>query len=189
MRAIGVKVAVPATPYDAKGLMKTALRANDPVVFVQHAQLFDQRGPVPPGDYSVPFGSARTLIEGDSCTVVAVGYMVRLAEQAGIELADEGIAIEVIDLRTLTPLDLGTVISSVRKTHHLVVVDEDYARCGVAAEIAFQAQTEAFSSLSAPAYRVCNPDVPVPNAPALRGAVLPSVGKIKEAVKKSLGHT
>lgn len=189
MSGIGLKVAVPSNPYDAKGLMISALRDNDPIVFMQHSQLFADTGPVPEEDFTVPFGQARIVREGSACTIVAVSYMVKLASQAAEQLAAEGIDVEVIDPRTLTPLDLDTIVQSVSKTHHLVVVDEDYERCGVGSEIGFQVQAVAFEALHSPVVRVGNPNVPVPNAPNLRAAVLPSVAKIKAAVKSCVHYS
>lgn len=186
MRGIGLKVAVPTTPYDAKGLMRTAIRDDDPVVFMQHSRLFHDLGPVPEGEYTVPFGQATVVRSGGDCTVVAVGLMVKLALEAAERLQADGVEIEIIDPRTLTPLDLDTIVASVRKTHRLVVVDEDFARCGVGAEIGFQVQEAAFEALDAPVARVSNPNVPVPNARNLRELILPSPAKIADAVTSAL---
>ena len=186
MRGVGLKVVIPTNAYDAKGLIKTALRDDDPVIFMQQRKLFDQKGSVPDEEYLVPFGQARVVREGTDCTVVAVGYMVNLATQAADKLAEQGISIEVIDPRTLVPLDIQTILSSVAKTRHLVVVDEDFQRCGVGAEIGFQVQEEAFDSLDGPVLRVSNPNVPVPNARHLRDVVLPTADKIVSAVTRSL---
>lgn len=188
MSGIGLQVAVPSTPYDAKGLMATALRSNDPVVFMQHAQLFRKVGDVPEEEYTIPFGQAVVRRPGSDCTIVAVSYMVELALDAADLLAGEGVEVEVIDPRTLTPLDTGSIVSSVSKTGRLIVVDEDYQRCGVASEIGFQVQEEIFDLLEAPIGRVSNPNVPVPNAPSLKNVVLPSASKIVAAVKTALDY-
>ena len=189
MRGVGLKVAVPTTPSDAKGLIKTALRDDDPVVFMQHRKLFEAEGQVPDDEYLVPFGEANIVREGADCTVVAVGYMVQLASEAAIVLEEQGVGVEIIDPRTLVPLDLETILASVGKTRHLVVVDEDFQRCGVGAEIGFRVQEELFDTLAGPVRRVDNPNVPVPNARNLRGVVLPTSEKIVAAVTESLRAT
>lgn len=181
----GLKIVAPSTPYDAKGLLKTAVRDDNPVIFFTH-KLGDS-GPVPEDEYLVPFGIAEIRRPGADVTVVATSYMVRLALEAADNLASQGIDVEVIDPRTLEPLDIDTIVTSVRKTGRLVVVDEDTERCGVGAEIGAQVMERAFAALQAPVQRVANPNLPVPYSPPLEEAVLPSAGKIETVVRATLG--
>lgn len=183
---IGLKLVLPTIPYDAKGLLKTAIRDGNPVVFLNHWKLMGVRGEVPEKEYLVPFGEAEVRKEGKDATVVAVSYMVSLALEAAKELEKDGVSIEVIDPRTLEPLDSEAIFKSVAKTGRLVVVDEDYIRCGVGAEIAFQVQERMFRSLKAPVQRVGNLNTPIPVAQVLMDAVMPTTGKIVAAVKKTL---
>lgn len=180
----GLKIAAPTTPYDAKGLLKTAVRDDNPVIFFTH-KLGDS-GPVPEDEYLVPFGVAEIRRAGADVTVVATSYMVTLALQAAENLASQEIDVEVIDPRTLEPLDIDTIVASVHKTGRLVVVDEDTERCGVAAEIGAQVMERAFTALRAPVGRVANPNLPVPYSPTLEEAVLPSVAKIETALRATL---
>jgi pyruvate dehydrogenase E1 component beta subunit len=182
----GLKIVVPTTPYDAKGLLKTAVRDDNPVLFFTHKLLVQEDGPVPDDDYLVPFGVAEIRREGDDVTVVATSYMVTLALQAAESLTSHGVSVEIIDPRTLEPLDIEAIVESVRKTGRLVVVDEDTARCGVGAEIGAQVMERAFSALQAPVGRVANPNLPVPYSPPLEAAVLPSVAGIKAAILATL---
>src|SRR5581483_10030048 len=169
----GLKVVTPSTPYDAKGLLKTAIRDDNPVIFLEHKVLYFTKGPVPAGEYTIPFGVADVKREGTDCTVVGIHTMVHKALQAAEELAQEGISVEVIDPRTLVPLDVETLARSVRKTHRLVVTHEAYERCGVGAEIAMAVMREAFDFLDAAVERVCGKNVPVPYAEPLERAALP----------------
>jgi pyruvate/2-oxoglutarate/acetoin dehydrogenase E1 component len=180
----GLKIAAPTTPYDAKGLLKTAVRDDNPVIFFTH-KLGDS-GPVPEDEYLVPFGVAEIRRGGADVTVVATSYMVTLALQAAENLASQGVDVEVVDPRTLEPLDIDTIVASVKKTGRLVVVDEDTERCGVAAEIGAQVMERAFTALRAPVGRVANPNLPIPYSPPLEEAVLPSVAKIESAVLATL---
>jgi pyruvate/2-oxoglutarate/acetoin dehydrogenase E1 component len=186
MHAPGLKIAVPTTPYDAKGLLKTAIRDDNPVLFFMHKRLLRDEGPVPEEDYSVPFGVAEVRREGRDVTVVATSYMVTLALRAAAALEERNVDVEVIDPLTLEPLDIETIVRSVRKTGRLVVVDEDTERCGVAAEIGVQVMERAFDALKAPIQRVANPNLPIPYSRPLERAVLPSVEKIEEAVLRTL---
>jgi len=181
----GLKIAAPSTPYDAKGLLKTAVRDDNPVMFFTH-KLGDS-GPVPADEYLVPFGVAEIRRPGADVTVVATSYMVTLALEAAENLSNQGVDVEVIDPRTLEPLDIDTIVASVRKTGRLVVVDEDTERCGVAAEIGAQVMERAFTALQAPVGRVANPNLPVPYSPPLEKAVLPSAARIETAVRETLG--
>jgi len=183
--APGLKIAVPTTPYDAKGLLKTAIRDDNPVVFVQH-KLVGGEGPVPEEDYCVPFGQAEIRRQGKDVTVVATSFMVTLAMQAAASLEEQGVDVEVIDPRTIEPLDTERILESVSKTGRLVVVDEDTDRCGLGAEIAMQVIERAFDSLKAAPQRVGNPNLPVPYSPVLEEAVLPSAKKIEEAILRTM---
>lgn len=184
--APGLKLAIPSTPYDAKGLMKTAIRDDNPVVFLEPARLYQVKGPVPQEEYLVPFGQANIRREGKDVTIVAIGYMVTLSLQAAEALEKEGIQAEVIDLRTLEPLDLGTILGSVQKTGRLVEVDEDHMRCGVGAEIAFQVQEQIFRSLKGPVKRVANLNRPHPVNLGLINYVMPTKEKIMAAAKETM---
>jgi len=184
--APGLKLAIPSTPYDAKGLLKTAIRDDNPVVFLEPARLYQVKGPVPEEEYLVPFGQANIRREGKDVTIVAVGYMVTLSLQAAGDLEKEGIAAEVIDPRTLEPLDIDTILGSAKKTGRLVIVDEDHIRCGVGAEIAFQVQEQIFKSLKAPVKRVGNLNRPHPVNQGMIHYVMPTKEKIIAAVKETL---
>lgn len=165
MRAPGLKLAIPSTPYDAKGLLKAAIRDNNPVVYFEHKSLLGTIGPVPEEEYTVPFGVANIKREGKDVTVVATGYMVYLTVQVSDVLRKEkGISIEVIDPRTLEPLDIETIVTSVRKTKHVVIVDEDTMRCGPGAEIGIQIMEKAFDFLDAPIKRVASANYPIAGA-------------------------
>lgn len=182
----GLKLAIATTPYDAKGLLKTAIRDDNPVLFLVHRFHYPVKGVVPEEEYLIPFGEAVVRREGKEVTIVADGYQVTLSLQAAEDLAEEGISVEVIDPRTLDPLDIDTILASVAKTGRLVVVDEDYIRCGPHAEIAFQVQERIFKSLEAPVQRVGNLNMPIPLSKVLLEAALPTKEKIISAVKKTL---
>ena len=182
----GLKLVLPTTPYDTKGLLKTAIRDDSPVVFLTHRFLNRTKGPVSEEEYLLPFGEATIRREGKDVTIVAVSYMASLSLEVADALEPEGISVEVIDPRTLEPLDIDTILASVGKTGRLVVVDEDYIRCGVGAEIAFQVQEKLFKSLKAPVERVGNLNTPIPVASNLMGAVMPTKEKIIAAVEKTL---
>jgi pyruvate/2-oxoglutarate/acetoin dehydrogenase E1 component len=184
--APGLKIAVPTTPYDAKGLLKTAIRDDNPVLFFMHKRLTGIEGSVPEEDFTVPFGTAEVRQEGRDVTVVATAYMVSLALRAAAALGEQNVSVEVIDPRTLEPLDIETIVRSVRKTGRLVVVDEDTERCSVGAEIATQVMERAFDALKAPIQRVANPNLPVPYSRPLERAVLPSKEKIERAVLRAI---
>jgi len=182
----GLFIAHPSTPYDAKGLLKTAIRLNDPVFFIEHKMLYMTKGFVPDGDYTIPFGVADIKRRGTDVTIVANSRMVLYALEAAEILAADGISAEVIDPRTLVPLDENTILESVHKTNRLVVVNEAVERCGWAAEVAAMVQKRAFSDLDAPIERVCARNVPLPFQPELETFVLPSVADIVQAAKTSL---
>lgn len=178
----GMKVAVPSNPYDAKGLLITAIRDPNPVVFFEHRLLGRMEGEVPEEPYTVPFGVANLVREGADVTVVAVGKMVQEAAKAADALKGE-VSVEVIDPRTLVPLDEEAILRSLAKTGRLVVVDEDYERCGFAAEVAAIAAEKGFHSLKAAVARVANPNVPIPFNRRLELHVLPDKDKIVRAIK------
>ena len=180
----GLKCAVPSSPYEAKGLLTQAIRDDDPVIFFEHKMLYDIEEDVPEGAYAIPFGEANVLREGKDVTVVALGRMVMLANQAADKLAREGISCEVIDPRTTSPLDRDTILESVEKTGRLVVVDEAHPRCSMATDIAALVAQEAFDALEAPVQMVTAPHTPVPFSPALEDLYLPNADKIVAAVHK-----
>ncbi|MBW2271257.1 MAG: alpha-ketoacid dehydrogenase subunit beta [Deltaproteobacteria bacterium] len=184
MNSPGLKVAIPATPADAKGLLQTAVRDDDPVMIFEDRNLAHERGPVCEGDAPVPFGQARVHREGSDVTLVAIASAVREALAAADDLAREGISVEVIDPRTLVPLDRETLLGSVRRTGRLVVADPAHRTCGAAAEIAALAAEEAFDALRAPVARVTTPDVPIPFSPALESKLYPSQQGIADAVRR-----
>ena len=182
LHSAGLKLALPSTPYDAKGLLKTAIRDNNPVIFFWHKMLMLTKGDVPEDDYTVPFGVADVKREGSDVTVVANSYMVQQALQVAGELEGQ-ISVEVIDPRTLEPLDLDTIMKSVEKTEHLVIVDEDTERCGFAAELGFQVMEHGFDLLDAPIKRVCAANYPIPGG-FLEPHVLPGPEWIKAAIEE-----
>lgn len=185
----GLLVATPATPAEAKGLLRTAIRGNDPVVFLENAALYGMKGEVADGEFALPFGKAEVARPGTDVTVVAYSRMVHLALAAAGQLAGDGINAEVINLRTLRPLDTQTIIASVTKTHRAVVVQEQWKPFGAAAEIAARIYEEAFDELDAPVERVTGADVPMPYARNLELLAVPHEGDIVKAVKKTLYRT
>jgi acetoin:2,6-dichlorophenolindophenol oxidoreductase subunit beta len=180
----GLKCAVPSSPYEAKGLLIQAIRDDDPVMFFEHKMLYDIEEDVPQEAYAIPFGEANVLRDGKDVTVVALGRMVMLANQAADKLAREGISCEVIDPRTTSPLDKDTILESVENTGRLVVVDEAHPRCSMATDIAALVAQEAFDALKAPVQMVTAPHTPVPFSPALEDLYLPNADKIVAAVHK-----
>lgn len=184
----GLILAEPSTPYDAKGLLKSAIRSDDPVVFFEHKKLILGRveGEVPEEDYTIPFGEAVIRKEGKHATVVAIGIMVYEALNAAVELARDGIDIEVIDLRTIAPLDKDTIFESLEKTGRLITVEESRMTGGVGAEIAALACGDYFSLLKAPVRRIASPMVPIAGSPILEDLYLPNKDTIVRAVKRTL---
>ena len=182
----GLKVVAPATPYDAKGLLKAAIRDDDPVIFIEHSLLYSTRGPVPEEDYVVPIGVSDIKRRGRDVTIVAYSRMVREALIAAEELAKEGIEAEVVDLRTLRPLDMGPVLDSVARTNRAVVVSEDWRSFGIGAEVAARIQEEAFDDLDAPVLRVSQLEVPTPYAANLEKLAFPGSRQIVEACREVL---
>ena len=179
----GLKICVPSNPEDAKGLLKTAIRDNNPVVFFEHVLLYSKKGEVPECEYTVPFGQARIKKEGEDVTIFATSLMVQKALTAAETLKQQGISVEVIDPRTLVPLDKQTLITSVKKTGKLVIVTEDCKTGGIGAEICTIVVEEAFDHLDAPIKRVCTMDVPLPFSPPLEDYVVPDEQDIIVAVK------
>jgi pyruvate/2-oxoglutarate/acetoin dehydrogenase E1 component len=184
MHVPGLLVAVPSTPYDAKGLLKTALQGSNPVFFCEHKLLYPVEGEVPKEEYAIPFGAADVKREGEDVTVVATLYMVHKALNAAKELEKQGISAEVVDPRTLTPLDKRGITKSVKKTGRIVIVTEDCKTAGVSAEIASVVGEEALDYLDAPIRRVAEPDTPIPFSPPLEQYVIPDEKAIVKAVKE-----
>lgn len=179
----GLKVVIPSNAYDAKGLMISALRGNDPVLFFEHKALYPRKGEVPDGAYTIPFGEAALVREGEHVTVVAIARMVPFAEKAIDALAKEGITCDLIDPRTTSPLDEETILESVENTGRLVVVDESNPRCSIASDIAGMVASRGFHSLKAPVQIVTAPHTPVPFARELERAYVPSPTRIEAAIR------
>jgi pyruvate/2-oxoglutarate/acetoin dehydrogenase E1 component len=179
----GLKVVIPSSPYEAKGLLIQSIRDDDPVIFCEHKLLYDMTGDVPEESYTIPFGEANVVRDGDDVTIVAVGRMVHMASQAADELAGSGVECEVIDLRTTSPLDRETILESVERSGRLVVVDESGPRCGMAADIAGLVAQEAFAALRSPIQMVTPPHTPVPFSGTLEDLYIPDVQKVLNAVK------
>jgi 2-oxoisovalerate dehydrogenase E1 component len=186
----GLRVVAPTTPRDAKGLLKAAIRSDDPVVFMEHRGLLSLKGPVPDPDADevIPFGRASVRRAGTDVTIVGIAHMVTKALAAAEELARSGVSVEVLDPRTLAPLDMDTVLASVAKTGRLLVVDEDYALCGVGAEIAAQVADRGFDDLDAPVRRLNSLPAPVPYSPPLEAAMVPTPASIAQAVRDLLAE-
>lgn len=184
MNVPGLKIVIPATPVDAKGLLKTATRGNDPVLFLEHKQLYDLKGAVPDGDYQTPLGVASRVRTGRDVTIIAISGMLPHALEAAATLDQQGISAEVIDPRTLVPFDLETVVKSVQKTGRVVIVHEAHKRSGPGAEIAALIAEEALDWLDAPIMRVGAKNAPLPYAPELENAILPNTNDILEAVQR-----
>lgn len=189
----GLKVVIPSTPYDAKGLMTQAIRDDNPVVYFMHKGLMGlgwmtmleaSAGPVPEEEYTIPFGVADIKREGTDVTIVTVGMMVHRSLAAAKTLADEGVSAEVLDLRTLVPLDREAIINSVKKTHRLLVVDEDYRSYGMTGEVIATVAESALDYLDAPARRIAEPDVPIPYSRPMEQFVLPNAEKIAAAARE-----
>jgi pyruvate dehydrogenase E1 component beta subunit len=183
----GLKVAIPSSPYEAKGLLVRAIRDDDPVIFFENKVMYGVEGDVPEELYSIPFGEAEIVREGSDVTVVALGRMVHLAAQAANALADEGIEVELIDPRTTSPLDEDTILESVENTGRIVVVDESGPRCGMAADIVALVTTNAWSDLKAPPRMVTPPHTPVPFSPILEDAYVPTPEGIAAAIRETTG--
>jgi acetoin:2,6-dichlorophenolindophenol oxidoreductase subunit beta len=183
----GLKVALPSTPYDAKGLLKTAIRDDNPVVFFEDKMMFAVKGPVPDGEYTIPFGVADVKREGEDVTIVATSSMVYVGLEAAELLADEGVSAEVVDPRTLVPLDRETLVASAKKTGRVVVVDEGHTSYGASAELAAAIAEDAFFWLDAPVRRAAAMDVPVPFSPVLEDQTVPTAESVAALSKSLLG--
>jgi pyruvate/2-oxoglutarate/acetoin dehydrogenase E1 component len=184
MHTPGLKVITPSTPYDAKGLMNTAIQDEDPVLFIEHKKLYVTKGDVPEEYYTLPFGEADIKREGKDITIVATHAMVSRALSVAEEFAREGIEIEIVDPRTLRPLDKGCILESVKKTGRVIVADEGHVTCGVSAEISALVAEEAVEYLQAPIIRIGSPDTPVPFSPPLEKIYIPDEDDVKEAVQR-----
>jgi len=182
----GLKCVVPSTPADAKGLLAASIRDDDPVIFFEHKMLYDLAGEVPEGELVIPLGRADVKRAGDTVTVVAIGRMVHVALEAADRLAGEGLSLEVLDPRTLSPLDDDAILSSVRRTRRVVVVDEDNPRCSMAADIVALVASQAFDDLDAPPQTVTAPHTPVPFSPPLEDFYVPGVDRVVQAVRATL---
>lgn len=179
----GLKVVVPSNPYDAKGLLKSAILDNDPVIFMESEQMYGDKGEVPEEEYYLPIGKADIKREGTDVTMVSFGKIIKVVYQAAEELAKDGISVEVIDLRTVRPIDYDTVVESVKKTNRLVIVEEAWPLASISSEITYMVQKNAFDYLDAPIRRVTTEDTPLGYAPTFVQAFLPSVDKVVKAVK------
>ena len=182
----GLKVVAPGTPEDAKGLLKAAIRSNDPILFIEHATLYQMRGEVPDGDYVIPIGKSKVQRAGKDVTIVTYCKGLELSMKAADELAKEGIEVEIVDLRTLRPLDMEPVIESFKKTNRAVVVEEGWKSFGVGAEVSARIYEEAFDYVDAPIRRVAQKEVPLPYNRTLEQSALPQVADVVAAVKEVL---
>jgi 2-oxoisovalerate dehydrogenase E1 component len=180
----GLRVVVPSTPYDAKGLLKTAIRSDDPVLFLEHKSILHLKGLVPDEEYYLPFGKANIARQGEHVTVVSLGLMMRKTLEAAEQLASEGISVEAVDLRTVAPLDVDTILESVHTTGRLLIVDESFAPCGIGAELTAQVVARGFDDLDAPIARLNGAHTPTPYSPTLEAAVVPNTDTIAQAVRQ-----
>jgi pyruvate dehydrogenase E1 component beta subunit len=180
----GLKVVIPSSAAEAKGLLKTAIREDNPVVFIEHKMEYNQLYEIPEGEYTIPLGKANVLREGSDITVIATSNLALKAVKVADELAKEGIEVEVIDPRTLIPLDRDTLIASVKKTGRLLIADEGYERCNIAAEIVMDLMPDIFYDLDNPPERLCLPNFPLPFSPALEFPLIPDQQKLYKKIKK-----
>ncbi|MCB0477053.1 MAG: pyruvate dehydrogenase complex E1 component subunit beta [Crocinitomicaceae bacterium] len=179
----GLKVITPSTPYDAKGLLKSAIRDNDPVVFLESEKMYGDKGEIPDGEYLIPIGKADIKREGTDVTIVTFGKIIKVCHEAAEALQKEGISVEIIDLRTVRPIDYDTVIASVKKTNRCVIVEESWPIASIASELGYWIQRYAFDFLDAPVHRVMQADTPFPFAKPLMAEALPNPTRIANAVK------
>jgi 2-oxoisovalerate dehydrogenase E1 component len=184
----GLRVVVPSTPYDAKGLLHHALRCDDPVIFLEHRELLTRKGPVPEGAYEIPFGRAAVVREGKDASIVALTSMVPRAVDAAEALAAEGVSVEVIDPRTVAPLDVDTIGASVAKTGRLLIADEAFGPFGIGAEVAAQVADRFFDELDAPVRRLNGAHTPTPYSPPLEAAVVPDTVAVTAAIRELLAE-
>ena len=178
----GLKVVVPSNPYDAKGLLKSAIRDNDPVIFMESELMYGDKGQVPEQEYLIPIGQANVVREGNDVTIVSFGKIMKVALAAADELAKKGVSAEVIDLRTVRPIDYATIINSVKKTNRCVIVEEAWPLAAISSELAYNIQRNAFDYLDSPVIRVNSLDLPLPYAPTLIEVILPNLKRTLEAV-------
>jgi len=182
----GLKVVVPSNPYDAKGLLKSAIRDDDPVIFMESEQMYGDKGEIPEDEYTLPLGVADIKREGTDVTIVSFGKIIKESFKAADELEKEGISVEIIDLRTVRPMDHASILSSVKKTNRLVILEEAWPFGSVASEITYQVQEKAFDYLDAPIQRITTADTPAPYSPALLKNWIPNSEEVVNAVKKVL---
>ncbi len=182
----GLKVITPSNPADAKGLLKSAIRDDDPVIFLESEKMFGDKGEVPEGEYLIPIGKADVVRKGDDVTIVSFGKIIKVAHEAADELAKDGIRCEVIDLRTIRPFDVKTVVESVKKTNRCVIVEESWPYASISSEIAYRIQKDAFDYLDAPVTRATQSDTPFPFTPNLIAEAIPTVEKVVRLVKESI---
>jgi pyruvate dehydrogenase E1 component beta subunit len=182
----GLKVLTPSNPYDAKGLLKAAIRDNDPVVFLESEKMYGDKGEVPDGEYIIPIGKADIKREGKDVTLVSFGKIIKVAYKAAEELAKEGISVEVIDLRTIRPFDIETVVNSVKKTNRCLILEESWPVASISSEIAYRIQKDAFDYLDAPVRRLTQSDTPFAFSLSLIDAALPNEGDVIRVVKELL---
>jgi pyruvate dehydrogenase E1 component beta subunit len=181
----GLKVITPSNPYDAKGLLKSAIRDDDPIVFMESEKMYGDKGEVPDSEYLVPIGKADVKKEGSDVTIVSFGKIMKVALQAAEELEKEGVSAEVIDLRTIRPLDYETIIQSIKKTNRLVILEESWPMASISTEISYVVQSQAFDYLDAPIRRLTQADTPFAFAKELIDEALPGVEDVVKAAKKS----
>ena len=181
----GLKVVTPFTPYEAKGLLKSAIRDNDPVLIMESEKMYGDKGMIPEGEFLVPIGKANVRRQGDTVTIVSFGKILKTVHEAADQLEKEGIEVEIIDLVTIRPLDLDTIIESIKKTNRLVIVEERFPVASISSEIAYRVQRNAFDHLDAPIVRLCQTDTPFAFSPPLIEEALPQVKDIMEAVKSA----
>ena len=182
----GLKVVVPSNPYDAKGLLKSSIRDDDPVIFMESELLYGEKGEVPEGEYLIPIGVGDVKKEGNDVTIVSFGKIIKTAYEAATELEKEGISCEIIDLRTIRPIDFKIIVDSVKKTNRLVIIEEAWPLSSISSEISYHVQKNAFDYLDAPIQRIASRDIPFPYAPNLVEAALPNVKRTIESVKSVL---
>ncbi len=180
----GLKVVIPSNPKDAKGLLKSAIRDDDPVIFMESEQMYGDKGEVPEGEYTIPLGVAETKREGNDVTIISFGKIIKEAYKAADELAKENISCEIIDLRTVRPLDLDAIFSSVKKTNRLVILEEAWPLANISSEITYQVQSNIFDYLDAPIIKINTADTPTPYSPVLFEEWLPNSKDVIKAVKK-----
>jgi pyruvate dehydrogenase E1 component beta subunit len=179
-------VLTPSNPADAKGLLKAAIRDNDPVVFLESEKMYGDKGEVPEGEYIIPIGVANVVRKGTDVTIVTFGKIIKVAEEAAEILAKDNIHVEIIDLRTIRPLDYGTIVESIKKTNRCVVLEESWPLASISSEIAYHLQRYAFDYLDAPVMRVTQTDTPFAFSPTLIDEALPNIDRVVKAVKSTL---